>query len=60
MRSTRASLLSHYSKKKLVGDHRNEGVGDGEVPKGGHVTPSFRTDDKIEFKSNINLQVSLV
>ena len=33
---------------------------DGEVPKGGHVTPSFQTDDKIEFKSNINLQVSLV
>ena len=33
---------------------------DGDVPKGGHFTPSFRTDDKIEFKSNINLQVSLV
>ena len=26
----------------------------------GHVTPSFRTDDKIESQSNIDLQVSLV
>ena len=60
MRSTRASLLSHYSKKKVVGDHRNEGVGMGKCQKGGNVTPSFRTDDKIEFKSNINSQVSLV
>ena len=25
-----------------------------------HVTPSFRTDDKIESQSNFNLQVSLV
>ena len=26
----------------------------------GHVTPSFRTDDKIESQSNFNLQVSLI
>ena len=58
MRSTHASLLSHYSKKKLVGDQERRRR-DGEVPKGGHVTPSFQTNDKIEFKSNINLQVSL-
>ena len=25
-----------------------------------HVTPSFLTDDEIEFQSNFNLQVSLV
>ena len=25
-----------------------------------HVTPSFRTDDVIEFKSNFDLQVSFV
>ena len=61
MRSTRACLMSHYLKKKgLVGVHRNEGAGMGRCQMGGHVTPSFRTDDRIEFKSNVNLQVSLV
>ena len=30
MRSMRASLLSHYSKKQVVGDHMNEGVGMGK------------------------------
>ena len=52
MTSTHASLLSHYSKKKLVGDHRNEGVRMGKCQRE-HVTPSFRTNDKVEFRSNI-------
>ena len=35
MRSTRANLLSHYLKKRLVGDHRNEGVGMGNCQREG-------------------------
>ena len=56
-----ARVLAYWAinqRKRLIGDHRNEEVGTGKCLQGGHVTPSFRTDDKIEFQSNINLQVS--
>ena len=46
------SLQSEWYRKKGTKEEGREGEG--------HVTPSFRTDDKTESRSNFNLQVSLV
>ena len=50
------SLQSEWYRKKGTKEEGREGGRERE----GHVTPSFRTDDKTESRSNFNLQVSLV